>query len=496
MKSKINLIQEAKNLLNNLNGGDISASAYDTAWVARIPDKKNPEKPMFLQTLDWLIKNQYSDGSWGGQIEYYHDRIICTLSAIIALSQYNKNGKYQKEIEKGINYLKKNIKNLKKDHHETMGFELLFPKLIKNVRNFGLKIPGIDQEIKKYQEIQEKKIKLAPDIYSRSNLIIHSAEFLGNEINLNLTKKRQDSNGSLAGSPSATTYFFIKSNDKKALNYLKKIIKFNNKKISTLYPIDIFEKSWPIYNFLYSNSIQKFKFYINPYFDYLNKVWTKKGVCHTKYFYITDLDDAAVVFKLLKKEKLSNLHPTFLKYFEKENHFQCWPHERDLSITPHIHLLDMLKSCPEYSQQKRMIKKILKVLYRTRIKNSYWSEKWHISPYYPTSHAILANIGIDNKLVKDSINWIVKTQKKDGSWGFFREGTCEETAYCLQSLIYYHKNIKPIAKKIIKKAINYLYKNYSSYAYFELWIGKSLYCPKNVVKSAIISALLMYEEIK
>lgn len=45
------LTQETKKLLSKLGDSDISPSAYDTAWVARIQDKSDPRKSMLFQFL-------------------------------------------------------------------------------------------------------------------------------------------------------------------------------------------------------------------------------------------------------------------------------------------------------------------------------------------------------------------------------------------------------------------------------------------------------------
>ena len=44
--SKQDLIVKIKKLLSNIGDGEISTSAYDTAWVARIPSKDNKEKKL------------------------------------------------------------------------------------------------------------------------------------------------------------------------------------------------------------------------------------------------------------------------------------------------------------------------------------------------------------------------------------------------------------------------------------------------------------------
>src|SRR3954469_15134553 len=80
------LIEEARRLLEALGEGTMSECAYDTAWVARIPKPERPEEPLFPATYDWLLRNQHADGSWGAEIPFAHDRLICTLAALVTLA--------------------------------------------------------------------------------------------------------------------------------------------------------------------------------------------------------------------------------------------------------------------------------------------------------------------------------------------------------------------------------------------------------------------------
>ncbi|XP_074592455.1 (E)-gamma-bisabolene synthase-like [Curcuma longa] len=59
------LVKEIKEIFRSMNDGETNASAYDTAWVARIPSAEDPSRPHFPQTVDWILKNQLEDGSWG-----------------------------------------------------------------------------------------------------------------------------------------------------------------------------------------------------------------------------------------------------------------------------------------------------------------------------------------------------------------------------------------------------------------------------------------------
>src|SRR3954454_4043885 len=79
------LVEEARRLLGSLDEGQMSATAYDTAWVARVPGPSQAAEPLFPAAYDWLLRNQHSDGSWGAEIAFPHDRVISTLAALLAL---------------------------------------------------------------------------------------------------------------------------------------------------------------------------------------------------------------------------------------------------------------------------------------------------------------------------------------------------------------------------------------------------------------------------
>ncbi|KAL7111499.1 hypothetical protein ACP275_05G092400 [Erythranthe tilingii] len=68
---------------------EITPSAYDTAWVAMVPEREYSggaiSQPCFPQCLNWIIENQNSDGSWGlnpGHPSLVKDSLSCTLACL------------------------------------------------------------------------------------------------------------------------------------------------------------------------------------------------------------------------------------------------------------------------------------------------------------------------------------------------------------------------------------------------------------------------------
>lgn len=77
---------------NNLESF-VSASAYDTAWLAMIPLVENNEKvPMFSGCLNWIVRNQKESGFWGETDDQdlpTIDALPSTLACLIALKTWN-----------------------------------------------------------------------------------------------------------------------------------------------------------------------------------------------------------------------------------------------------------------------------------------------------------------------------------------------------------------------------------------------------------------------
>lgn len=83
------------------NKVELSVSAYDTAWVARVPSLGFPESPRFPRSLSWLLNNQLRDGSWGfldRHLLLIKDSLLSTLACVLALKQW---GVGERQINRG-----------------------------------------------------------------------------------------------------------------------------------------------------------------------------------------------------------------------------------------------------------------------------------------------------------------------------------------------------------------------------------------------------------
>jgi halimadienyl-diphosphate synthase len=495
----INVESEIQKLLKEIGPGRMSSTAYDTAWVARLGDV---DQDLSHQAMEWLSENQLPDGSWGAKdIFYYHDRVISTLAAMIALTQHGRRTHDKLQIEKGLLALEHitsgATQGLASDPNgATVGFEMIAPTLVAEAEKLGIIKQQGDRILGRMRYLREKKMrKLTGVRISRYYTPAFSAEMAGEDGKSILDfDNLQESNGSVANSPSATAYFAhqIKTGDKKSLHYLRKTIEGRTGGAPFASPFNIFERAWVLWNlslvpnFINNIDMQK---EIIPHVDFMSSAWRDgQGVGFSSEYTPCDSDDTSVAFDVLKRFHREKNIQTLLNY-EEEEYFRCYPLEANPSIGANVHILSALRQSG-IDKRHPAILKILSFLLKTCQPEGYWVDKWHISPYYITSHVAIVCRDMDVNIHGKALKWILETQKHDGSWGSFGISTAEETAYALQALKL-QNNI--VYRTSIKRGVEWLKAHWLD-PYPNLWISKALYCPEIVVRSTILSALSLCEE--
>jgi halimadienyl-diphosphate synthase len=178
--------------------------------------------------------------------------------------------------------------------------------------------------------------------------------------------------------------------------------------------------------------------------------------------------------------------------FQGPTHFYCYRIEANASISTNVHVLSALRQAG-LTKNDPTVTTVRNYLRSSRLENSYWNDKWHISPFYTTSHAVIAAAGYDPELSDPAADWLLANQDKQGGWGFYLP-TAEETAYALQALAIWKKHGGNVPAEIIQKGRNWLIEHTNDTQPF-LWIGKSLYMPTLVIETAIQSALAITEQV-
>ncbi|MDY0018855.1 MAG: prenyltransferase/squalene oxidase repeat-containing protein [Anaerolineae bacterium] len=489
-------VEEAKALVQNLDQR-MGPSPYDIAWLARLKDPST-EEPQWPELITWLLDHQYPDGSFGSQIVYYHDRIICTLVAAMALRENGHSDQARRAVKRAELYLWQHLHLLARDPSDLVGFELLLPTLLGEARSLGLEVPT---HACGYERLQTEKLKLIPFemLYSPHATTVHSLEFLGNTGDADKLQQALAVNGSLGNSPATTAYYLLLGGkDRRALEYLETVQRHTGH-VTIVYPFRTFEMTWVLNNLVFSG-LSVTDLVGDEVWEALETEMETSGVGADREFGIPDGDTTSVCIRLLI-EAGHHVDPVILEQFEdkEKQTFRTYHYERNASVSTNVHALEALRLMPDYPNQKEVIENITLMLLNKRTFKMYWTDKWHTSPYYTTAHALVGLLKEGAYVISAcqyTLDWLLHTQRPDGSWGFFESGTTEETAYVLTALLHYYQ-YKPIDPDILHRGAAYLersYKQADETSYPALWIEKCLYIPHDIVRSAILSALILYQK--
>lgn len=486
---------QARQLVQNLNGC-LSVSAYDVAWMARLP-ADGEDGARWPDLIDWLIEHQWPDGSWGGTIPYYHDRLLCTLSTIIALKERGTGRAAAEAIERGVRYVWHNSHFLHYDPIELVGFELILPTLLAQARALSMDVPAHSYG---YRHLRAKKLRLLPpeSFYTPGTSVAFSIEFLDATGDPDSLPQLQGENGAVANSPATTAYLVLQgSGNQAALSYLERM----RARPPAFYPWRTFEMAWTLEHLAFGGL--SLNGLVEP------SIWAELqaalyfgeiGVGIDPSFGINDGDTTSVTLHVLARGG-QPVDPMILQHFENSRSglFHTFPFERNPSVVTNAHALEALALMPDYPNRQIMQDRIVTMMLAAQQYKSYWVDKWHASPYYATTHVLMALISMQEFLLAEchnSIEWLVHTQRPDGSWGYFDRGTIEETAYALLVLLHYHRRVRAVNSEVLRRGAAYLYRlmGQADSAYPELWIAKSLYAPKNIIRAAVLAAANLYLE--
>ena len=270
-------------LLEKVGTDNISSTSYDTAWIARL---KDVDSYLGNQALEWICEHQHEDGAWGARFPfYYHDRVVCTLSAMIALTYKGRRQQDKLRIQNGLEALDRitagATHGLQSDPSgATVGFEVITPTLVAEAEKLGIIKQQKERILGRLARLREMKMaKLRGLKVSRFITVAHSAEMTVKDmLDLLDTEQLQEKNGAVGASPAATAHFalYVKPGDQSALQYLSRIVTTHNGGAPALSPFEVFECVWVLWNLSLTNLYQTDKAITNlcdARMDYLEKQW-------------------------------------------------------------------------------------------------------------------------------------------------------------------------------------------------------------------------------
>ncbi|CAH2071896.1 unnamed protein product [Thlaspi arvense] len=352
-------VKSVKSILRNISDGEITISAYDTAWVALID--AGDKTPAFPSAVKWIADNQLSDGSWGdSHLFSYHDRLINTLACVVALRSWNL---FPHQCQKGITFFRENIGKLEEedDEHMPIGFEVAFPSLLEIARGINIDVPYDSPVLKDIYAKKELKLTRIPKeiMHKIPTTLLHSLEGM-HDLDWGKLLKLQCQDGSFLFSPSSTAFAFMQTRDNNCLGYLRNAVKRFNGGVPNVFPVDLFEHIWIVDRLQRLGISRYFEEEIKECLDYVHRYWTDKGICWARCSHVQDIDDTAMAFRLLRLHGYQVSADVF-KNFEKDGEFFCFVGQSNQAVTGMFNLYrasqlafpkeEILKNAKEFSSK-------------------------------------------------------------------------------------------------------------------------------------------------
>jgi len=314
------LISEIKSMFRGMGDGETNPSAYDTAWVAKIPAVDGSDQPQFPGTLKWILQNQLKDGSWGEEYCFLtYDRVLATLACIITLTVWRTG---ETEVQKGIEFLKKHAEMMEDeaDNHRLTGFEVVFSAMLNEAKNLCLDLPYELPFIKQIIEQREAKLKriLTDALYAVPTTFLYYLEGLQEIVDWEKIIKLQSKDGSFLSSPASTAAVFMHTGNTKCLEYLNFVLmKFGNH-VPCQYPLDLFERLWAVDTVERLGIDRHFKKEIKDALDYVYSHWEERGIGRARENPVADIDVTAMGLRILRLHGY-DISSDVLKAFRDEN---------------------------------------------------------------------------------------------------------------------------------------------------------------------------------
>ncbi|KAJ0053559.1 hypothetical protein Pint_03312 [Pistacia integerrima] len=326
-------VHTIRSMLDSMDDGEITISAYDTAWVALVEDVNGSRAPQFPCSLQWIAKNQLPDGSWGDdKIFSAHDRLINTLACVVALKSWNI---HEDKCEKGMRFFNENISKIdnENDEHMPIGFEVAFPSLLEIARSLEIEVTGNSAVLQKiYTKRNLKLTRIPRDImHNMPTTLLHSLEGMP-DLDWNKLLKLQCQDGSFLFSPSSTAYALMQTKDDKCLKYLKRTVQRFNGGVPNVYPVDMFQRLWAVDRLQRLGISRFFQAEITQSMDYVYRYWTEEGICWARNTRVHDIDDTAMGFRLLRLHGFDVSADVF-QHFEKGGEFFCFAGQSNQAVT-------------------------------------------------------------------------------------------------------------------------------------------------------------------
>ncbi|MFI6453413.1 prenyltransferase/squalene oxidase repeat-containing protein [Streptosporangium amethystogenes] len=495
----IDTVAEARELVAGLLArpwGQVSASPYETGRLVSLA----PWLAGHTERIRFLLATQRPDGGWQSSGDH---ALVPTLSAVEALLAEIGRGTFAdpdllvKAADHGLEAVR-NHSCSAASLPDTPAIELIVSSLFSLIDGHldgegpkpppgvdGAKLAAVRAWLTSGAEIPQK--------------LVHALEVAGAEATAAsgiLPTPMPGGMAAVGASPAAGAAWLAASpgsgpGDAAVRHYLEAVVASTGGPVPCALPITVFERGWTL-SWLRRAGIPVD---VSPELaaslrDGLSPEGTATGPGLPE-----DADTTSVALYALAL--IGEPHePEGLWPFETETHFCTWRGEEGMSPTTNAHVLDAfgeyLRRCGGEPRHEAVVTKLAAWLRDRQEVDGSWTDRWHVSPYYATACCAIAlrEFGGEESAgaVGGAVEWVLGTQRADGSWGRW-EGSAEETAYALQTLVL---TGAALGEERWREAVERGYRRLAAIrdgAAPSLWVDKDLYLPVAIVRAAVLGAL-------
>jgi len=302
--------------------------------------------------------------------------------------------------------------------------------------------------------------------------------------------------GTVGGSPAATAAWLAtidpirtEVDPAPARRYLETVVREHHGPVPCATPVAVFERAWALTTLLRADVAML----VPPELPgSLRAALTPAGAA-TGAGLPPDADTTAVVLHCLALLG-QPADPAVLLGFRAGDHIATWPGEDGASVTTNAHALDTLQAVGggrRAADLDVLRRSISTWLCDQQQPDGSWQDRWHASPYYATAACALALSAAGTgarpaAAVLRAVDWVLRTQRPDGSWGCWH-GTAEETAYAVRILLATTDPPSDRMLRAARRGAAHLVPSTANQGP-ALWHDKDLYQPITVVAAEIVAA--------
>ncbi|SCL36960.1 Prenyltransferase and squalene oxidase repeat-containing protein [Micromonospora rhizosphaerae] len=484
--------------------GRVTPSVYETARV--VADA--PWLTGHGRRLAYLLASQRRDGGWGAPGGY---AVVPTVSAVEALLGTLRAGGGDRSGEpsraelaaaarRGLGVLAGWLLE-RPSLPDTPAADLIVPGLVERIDGhlawfaahpgdgFDSPFPGLPGVDRRRLDALHALLAAGRPVPQK---LLHAFEVLGST-----ARRHRDVSlvaGSIGASPAATAAWVGSpaGADRAALAYLETAVGPHGGPVPCCTPITVFERAWAL------STLARAGVPATPAPKLVAELAAVLGPQGTPTSPGLPADADTTSVTLYALARLGHpVDPASLLHYDLGSHFCTWQGEDGRSVTTNAHVLEALgwharrseAGADRYGARAAALAGWLRDQQEA---DGRWADRWHASPYYATSCAVAAldryaPAGVAGEAVDLAVDWVVATQRADGSWGRWT-GTVEETAYALQVLLGVGRPARPGVREAAKRGLSMLTTADGRGDDPPLWHDKDLYTPVLIVKAATIAA--------